>query len=132
MCSGMSTQEVKQIIESAIEFSGIDDPHILYLPRLLSNNGPCYASKALGQYLETKGIIHTRGKPYHSMTRGKIERYHRLMNSILQLENYCRHCELEDQIGLFVDYYNNLTLADVYHGKSREILLRRERIKKIQ
>jgi len=103
----MSSEEVKQTIEAAIECSGIDDPSILYLPRLLSDNGLCYVSKALGQYLEAKGITHTRGKPYHPMTQGKIERYHRSMKNILSLENYYSPSELEDQIALFVDYYNN-------------------------
>ena len=74
------------------------------------------------------------------MTQGKIERYHRSMKNILLLENYYSPCELEDQIALFVDYYNNhryhealnnLTPADVYYGRSREILTRRDKIKKI-
>jgi hypothetical protein len=56
----MSTGEVNQTIEAAIEFSGIEVPNLWHLPRLLSDNGPCYVSKALGQYLETKGITHTR------------------------------------------------------------------------
>jgi putative transposase len=112
----------------------------MHLPRLLSGNGPCYVCKALGQYLETKGITHTRGKPYHPMTQGKIERYHRSMKKILLLENYYSPCELEDQIELFVDYYNNhryhealnnLTPADVYYGRNRKILTRREKIKNI-
>ena len=51
--------------EAAIRFTGINDPNVWHLLRLLSDNGPCYASKALGQYLEAKGITHTRGKPYH-------------------------------------------------------------------
>jgi putative transposase len=76
LCIGMSTEEVKQTIEAAIEFSGIDDPPVWQLPRLLLlDNGPCYVSKALGQYLEAKGITHTRGKPYHLMTQGKIKRF---------------------------------------------------------
>jgi transposase InsO family protein len=73
------------------------------------------------------------------MTQGKIERYHRSMKNILLLENYYSPDELMDQIGLFVDHYNNnryhealnnLTPADVYYGKGHEILTRRERIKK--
>ena len=47
--------------------------------------------------------------------------------------------ELIDQIDLFIDYYNkqhyhealnNLTSVDVYYGKAREILTRRERVRK--
>ena len=74
------------------------------------------------------------------MIQGKIERYHRSMKNILLLENYYSPDELTDQIDLFIEYYNNhryhealdnLTPADVYYGRSREILTRRQRIKKI-
>ena len=107
--------------------------------RLLSDNGPCYVSKALKEYLEQKAISHTRGKPYHPMTQGKIERYHRSMKNILLLENYYSPDELTDQLDLFIDYYNNdryhealnnLKPADVYYGRARDILARRSRIKK--
>jgi transposase InsO family protein len=108
-------------------------------PRLLSDNGPCYLSIALREYLEEEGLRHSRGKPYHPMTQGKIERYHRSMKTIVLLENYYNPNELENQIGLFVDYYNNhryqealnnLTPADVYYGRGSEILARRWQIKK--
>ena len=73
------------------------------------------------------------------MTQGKIERYHRSMKNLLLLEHYYSPSELENQSGLFVSYYNNyryhealnnVTPADVYYGKDREILTRREQIKK--
>lgn len=139
LCTGMSAQEVQATIEAAIGFTGIRDPRVLHRPRLLSDNGPCYVSKVLKEYLDQEGIAHTRGKPYHPMTQGKIERYHRSMKNILLLENYYSPDELTVQIDLFIDYYNhqryhealdNLTPADVYYGKAREILARRERIKK--
>ena len=139
LCTGMSSEQVKQTIEKAIGFTGIWDPKVLHRPRLLSDNGPCYVSKALGQYLQDRGIAHSRGKPYHPMTQGKIERYHRSMKNILLLENYYSPSELEDQIELFVDYYNNyryhealdnITPADVYNGRRWEILTSREQIKK--
>ncbi|MDP6178735.1 MAG: integrase core domain-containing protein, partial [Desulfatiglandales bacterium] len=69
----------------------------------------------------------------------KIERYHRSMKNILLLENYYSPDELENQIGLFVDYYNNhryhealnnLTPADVYYRKGHEILTKRQQTKK--
>ncbi|NIQ10059.1 MAG: transposase, partial [Gammaproteobacteria bacterium] len=61
--------------------------------------------------MEQEGIAHTRGKPYHPMTQGKIERYHRSMKNILLLENYYSPDELTDQLDLFIEYYNN----DRYH-----------------
>ena len=135
----MSTEEVKETIEAAIEFTSVGDPRVMHRPRLLSDNGPCYVSKALKEYLEQEGIAHTRGRPYHPMTQGKIERYHRSMKNILLLENYYSPDELTDQLDLFIEYYNNnryhealqnLTPADVYYGRSRDILSRRKRIKK--
>jgi len=139
LCSGMATDDVKQTLADAIRFTGVGNPKVLHRPRLLSDNGPCYISKALGSYLEQEGIGHTRGKPYHPMTQGKIERYHRSMKNILLLENYYSPSELEYHIEIFVHYYNNyryhealnnVTPADVYYGRDREILTRREQIKK--
>ena len=135
----MSTEEVKATIEAAIQFSGVRDPRVLHRPRLLSDNGPCYVSAALKEYLEQEGMAHTRGKPYHPMTQGKIERYHRSMKNVLLLENYYSPDELVDQIDLFIEYYNhqryhealnNLTPVDVYCGKARQIMARREKIRK--
>jgi transposase InsO family protein len=139
LCAGMSADDVKQTLEEAIRFTGIRDPKVLHRPRLLSDNGPCYVSKALGIYLEEEGIGHTRGKPFHPMTQGKIERYHRSMKNIVLLENYYSPEELEYHIGVFVEYYNNcryhealnnVTPADVFYGRDREIHTRRGQIKK--
>jgi transposase InsO family protein len=139
LCTGMAADDVKHTIEDAIRFTGIREPKVVHRPRLLSDNGPCYISKALGGYLEEEGIRHTRGKPYHPMTQGKIERYHRSMKNILLLDNYYYPSELEYYIGVFVDYYNNhryhealnnVTPADVYYGRDREVLTKREQIKK--
>ena len=135
----MSAEEVKQTIEAAIGFTGIRNPTGWHCPRLLSDNGARYVSKALREYLEAEGIRQTRGKLYHPMTQGKIERYHRSMKNLQLLEHYYSPSELETQIGVFVSYYNNyryhealnnVTPADVYYGEDREILTRRKQIKK--
>ena len=112
---------------------------IRHKPRLLSDNGPCYVSSELKSYLEARGVRHIRGKPYHPMTQGKIERYHRSIKSILLLDNYYTPEELKVQIANFVKYYNNeryheslenVTPADVYYGRSAGVLKRREQTKK--
>jgi transposase InsO family protein len=139
LCTGMSADDVKQTLNDAIAFTGIGHPTVLHRPRLLSDNGPCFVSKALKQYLDDEGIDHTRGKPYHPMTQGKIERYHRSMKNILLLENYYSPSELEHQIGLFVYYYNNhryhealnnVTPADVYYGRDSKVLQKRAQVKR--
>lgn len=42
-------------------------------PKLLSDNGPCYISKELKQFINDKNIKHIRGRPLNSQTQGKIE-----------------------------------------------------------
>jgi transposase InsO family protein len=138
LCSGMSADEAKVTVNEAIRATGIQYSKVIDRPRLLSDNGPCFISQAFEEYLETEGIGHIRCKPYHPMTQGKIERYHRSMKNIIQLDNYYFPSELEDQIRLFVTHYNNeryhealgnLTPADVFHGRDREIKARRAQIK---
>ncbi len=52
-------------------------------------------------------MTHTRGKPYHTQTQGKIERWYRSLKNQILLENYYFPGELEDRIRQFVDYYNH-------------------------
>ena len=70
--------------------------------------------------------------------RGKIERYHRSMKNVVKLENYYYPWELEKAITDWVQHYNheryhesldNVTPADVYHGRQEEILDQRAIIK---
>ena len=72
------------------------------------------------------------------MTQGKIERFHRSMKNVINLENYYYPWELEKRLEEFVNYYNheryhesidNLTPADVYAGRRIKILNKREEIK---
>ena len=63
---------------------------------------------------------HTRGKPYHPQTQGKIERYHRTMKNVVKLQNYYQSEVLEREIARFVE-----TPADVYCGRDRQILIAR-------
>jgi len=76
------------------------------------SHGFASSSASLGQwrllcFSGIEGIAHTRCRPYHPMTQGKIERYHRYHEAL-----------------------NNLIPVDVYYGNGREILTRREKIKK--
>ena len=126
LCTTMSATDVSNTLQAALQASGLNQVKVLHRPRLLSDNGPSYVSSELGKSLEDKGISHIRGRPYHPMTQGKIERYHRSMKNRILLENYYLPGQLEHSIGEFVDYYNNrryhesldnLTPADVYSAE---------------
>ena len=135
----MGADDVQNTLDQALAITDVDRVRIRHRPRLLSDNGPAYVSKALADYLTERGMSHTRGAPYHPMTQGKIERYHRTMKNVVKLQNYYYPAELEREIGRFVDYYNNeryheslnnVTPADVYFGRHHQVLSIREKIKR--
>ena len=73
------------------------------------------------------------------MTQGKIERMHLSLKSVVNLLQYYFPEQLEEEIASFIDFYNNrryheslnnVTPADVYFGRNREIIARREQLKK--
>lgn len=140
LCTNMRAEDVTATIEMALKASGCDQAVIRHKPRLLSDNGSCYISGDLSDWLKKQKMKHIRGAPFHPQTQGKIERWHQTMKNRVLLENYYLPGDLEGQIGAFVDYYNNqryheslnnVTPADVYFGRDKTILRERERIKKI-
>ena len=95
----MQASDVMTTLDLARAKAEVDQVRVVHRPRLLSDNGPCYVSQALGTYLTQHGLTHTRGAPYHPMTQGKIERYHRSMKNVVKLDVYYSPWELERAIG---------------------------------
>ena len=134
----MAASDVTDTLEDALKVTGLKHARVHHKPRLLSDNGPCYISGELKRWLNDHEIEHTRGAPYHPMTQGKIERYHRSMKNVVKLEHYYYPWELEQAISKWVEHYNheryhesldNVTPADVYEGKRNEILDQRAAVK---
>ena len=74
----------------------------------------------------------------HPQTQGKIERYHRTMKNVVKLNHFYHPEELVEALEKFVENYNNnryheslknLPPADVYFGRSEQILEKRRQIK---
>ena len=105
--TSMQAADVTETLDLARARAGVDRVRVVHRPRLLSDNGPCYISQELADYLDTHGLTHTRGAPYHPMTQGKIERYHRSMKNIVKLEKYFSPWELERALARFVKDYNH-------------------------
>lgn len=131
----MSASDVSATLKAALKAAKLSRKQ---RPKLLSDNGPCYISSELREWLEQNGLDHTRGRPYHPMTQGKIERWHRSLKNRILLENYYLPEELMRQIESFVSYYNtrryhesldNLTPEDVWVGRGNAILEHRQKIK---
>ncbi len=138
LCTNMRAEDVTDTLDLALQASGCDQVHVVHKPRLLSDNGFSYVSGDLAEWLQDKGMKHSRGAPYHPQTQGKIERWHQTLKNRILLENYFLPGDLEAQIEAFVDHYNhqryheslnNVTPADVYFGRDQAILEQREKIK---
>jgi transposase InsO family protein len=135
LCATMTASDVTAMLDLALQTSGLDQADVDRRPRLLSDNGPSYVANDLSEWLETQGMRHTRGKPYHPRTQGKMERWHLSLKSRILLENYYLPGDLERDVADFVEYYNhrryhesldNLTPANVYFGRGAQIQKRRE------
>lgn len=94
LCTTMTATDVSDTLQMALKASGLTCANVRHRPRLLSDNGPSYVSADLGKWLEQNGMAHSRGRPYHPMTQGKIERGHRSMKNQILLENYYLPSEL--------------------------------------
>ena len=103
LCTTMAASDVSDTLDDALSFTGLDQVKVKHKPRLLSDNGPSYIASDLADYLDDKGMDHTRGRPYHPQTQGKIERWHRSLKNQILLENYYLPGDLEQRIGEFVD-----------------------------
>ena len=131
----MKADDVTRTLDNALGKAGLDKNNS---PRLLSDNGSCYISSELAEYIQDKGMSHVRGRPMHPQTQGKIERWHRSMKNVVKLDNYYLPGYLINRLEEFAEYYNNqryhesiqnLTPADVYFGRGQHILEQREKVK---
>jgi putative transposase len=139
LCPTMAAEDVTTTLNLALQASGLNQVPLDQRPRLLSDNGPSYVASELRDWLGQQGMRHTRGKPYHPMTQGKIERWHLSLKSRILLENYYLPGDLERAVANFVEHYNhrryhesldNLTPADVYFGRGQRVLNARREIKR--
>lgn len=135
LCPTMQAIDAERTLQQAMQVAALVKDQ---RPRVLTDNGSAYVSKYLKQYFQDQNIKHIKCAPYHPMTQGKIERYHRSMKNLLLLEFYFLPQELEQRIQEWVEHYNNhryhesldnLTPADVFFGRKQEKLQEREKIK---
>jgi putative transposase len=136
--SDMAAGSLIDVIQQAIDFTGMTDVPIEDRTVLLSDNGAGYLSRQFGEYLRLVAVRHIVASPYHPQTNGKIERYHRSLKSEINQLPYDMPGDLEKAIATFIEYYNyrryhegldNVTPYDVYTGRHIGILQRRKEAK---
>jgi transposase InsO family protein len=135
----MTADSLIEVVQDAVDATGMDAVLLLERTRLLSDNGSGYISRAFREYLHLVGIRHILASPYHPQTNGKLERYHRTLKSDVNQVPYEIVQDLETAIGDFVGFYNHrryhkalgdVTPEDVLEGRREAILTRRKEVQR--
>ena len=133
----MTSDSFIEVVQEAVDRTGMDQIPITDRTRLLSDNGPGYVSRAFRDYLGMVGIKHILATPFHPQTTGKLERYHQTLKRDVNQLPYEMPSDLEAAIVAFVSYYNyrryhkalgNVTPSDVLKGRRPKILRRRKEV----
>jgi transposase InsO family protein len=133
----MAADSLIEVLQEAVDATGMDEVPVEDRTKLLSDNGPGYISRAFRDYLRLVGIRHILAAPFHPQTNGKVERYQLSLKREVNQLPYELPSQLERALADFVDYYNyrryhkalgNVTPADVLYGRRDEILKRRKEV----
>ena len=92
----MTSDSFIEVVQEAVDETGMTEIPVADRTRLLSDNGSGYVSRAFNDYLQLVGIRHILAVPYNPQTNGKLERYHMALS--------------------------NVTPADVLNGRREQIL----------
>ena len=134
----MISDSLIQVVQLAIDATGMTEVPLEDRTRLLSDNGSGYVSRAFRDYLGLVGIRHILAAPYHPQSNGKLERYHQSIKQDVNQVPYEVPGDLEVATLGFADYYNNrryhkalgnVTPDDVLRGRREGILIRRREVR---
>jgi putative transposase len=134
----VQTPTLADVIQQAVEATGVLKAPPVERPALLTDNGSGYISEAMAKYLRCLQLRHLNARAHHPQTIGKIERWHRTLKDEVTLVVHWTPGELRRAIAAFVDYYNreryhealhNVTPDDVYYGRREAILAQRKRLR---
>ena len=133
----MTADSFIEVVQDAVDLTGMTDVPWDHRTKLLSDNGPGYISHSFGEYLRLLGIRHILASPFHPQTNGKLERYHRTIKLDVNQNPYDVPGNLEEAITGFVNYKNNrryhkalgnVTPPDILGGRREQILQKRKEV----
>jgi len=133
----MTSGSLMEVVQEAIDATGMTEVPLEDRTRLLTDNGSGYVSRAFRDYLRLVGIRHILAAPFHPQTNGKMERYYHTLKQEVNQVPYEFPSELETALADFVSYYNfrryhialgNVSPADVIQGRRAQILHRRKEV----
>ena len=120
---GMTSTDVEIVLERALAKL----PPGTSRPRLITDNGSQYVSAQVKTYLRERDISHSRSRPHHPQSNGKIERFHKtLKGECVRVTAMTDLEEARHLISQYVEEYNTqrlhsalnyLTPADYLQGR---------------
>ena len=81
----MTASSLIDVVQQAVDSTGMDKVPIKDRTSLLSDNGSGYVSQAFGDCLRLVGIKHILTSPFHPQANGKIERYQQALKGEINL-----------------------------------------------
>lgn len=88
----MTADSLIEVVQLAVDATGMTEVPVEDRTRLLSDNGSGYVSRAFRDYLHLGGIQHILASPFHPQTNGKLERVppeHQAGGKPTTLQNAC-------------------------------------------
>ena len=125
----MTSDSFIEVVQEAVDRTGMDQIPIEDRTRLLSDNGPGYVSRAFRDCLGVVGIKHILATPFHPQTNGKLERCHQTLKRDVNQLPHEMPSDLEAAVVAFVSYLHyrrchkvlkNVTPSDVLKGRGRK------------
>ena len=101
----MTSDSLIQVVQLAIDATGMTEVPLADRTRLLSDNGPGYVSRAFRDYLGLVGIRHILAAIYHPQTNGKLERYHQSIKQEVNQVPYEVPGDLEEAMNVTTSEY---------------------------
>ena len=133
--SDMAAGSLIDVVQQAMDLTGMTDVTVEDRTALRSDNGPGYLPRQFNDYLRLVTVRHIVASPYHPQTNGKMERYHRTIKGEIKLVPYRMPGELKEAIRASIEYYNyrryheglgDVTPHDVYTGRYLRVIQRRK------
>ena len=106
-------------------------------PKVISDNGPQFIARDFKEYIRLAGMTHVRTSPFYPQSNGKLERFHKSIQSEC-VRPACAQTREEAQkhIDEYVTYYNTerlhsaigyVTPQQMIEGRQQRIFIERER-----
>jgi transposase InsO family protein len=84
----MTAHSISDVVEQAVEFTGMRQVPVEDRTKFLSDHGSGYLARVFEEYLRVLDIRHIYCAPHHPQTNGQIERFHQVTLPLVWAEDH--------------------------------------------